>query len=239
VEAPRAEPADIVVRARYVAGFLAAAVTLFATLDLLTQTLDHRLQPTFPIWTQLVKLVDLDREFSLPTWYSIVLLASTAALLGLVSWRKRGEGASEWRYWLLLAGVFTLFSVDEQVLGHESAGQIIGDQLNAGGIFYYAWVIPASFAVAAAAVILLPFLKSLDARTRRGLLLAGALHVSGALGMEMLSGVIADGRGVESYAYAMVTSIEEILELSGVSLLFLVAFDAARRLAPDISIELR
>lgn len=217
---------------------LVLAVAIFGLTDLTTQTVDHLLVPGVPAWTQIIKLFDLDREFSLPTWYSIVLLFGIAATLGVISRLAIRFGEPQRWYWAALMAIFLGFSIDEQVLGHESVGDILGDALQSGGIFYYAWTIPAMIAVVLVGLAFVPFLRSLNSRTRMMMLLAGGLYVSGALGFEMISGLVADARGLDTLLYATLTSIEEILELSGLSVFLIVVIGELRRRNPRLTVQL-
>ena len=54
------------------------------------------------------------------------------------------------------------------------------------GIFYFAWVIPATALLILLAIGFLPFFRSLPAETRRLFLVAGAIFLGGALGAEVI-----------------------------------------------------
>jgi hypothetical protein len=93
-------------------------------------------------------------------------------------------------------------------------------------------------AVVLVGLAFVPFLRSLDSRTRMMMLLAGGLYVSGALGFEMISGLVADARGLDTLLYATLTSIEEILELSGLSVFLIVVIGELRRRNPRLTVQL-
>lgn len=68
-------------------------------------------------------------------------------------------------------------------------------------------------------LLLLPLVLSLPKRTTLGILAAGALFLSGAVGMELLSGyVLAYQEWVVNSRYVLVTLIEETLEMLAISL---------------------
>ncbi len=59
------------------------------------------------------------------------------------------------------------------------------------------------------------FIQSLPIKTKTLFLLAGFVYVTGALGMELIGGYIADSYGYNT-VYGIVSSIEEILEMLGI-----------------------
>lgn len=68
-------------------------------------------------------------------------------------------------------------------------------------------------------LLLLPLVLSLPKRTTLGILAAGALFLSGAVGMELLSGyVLAYQEWVVNSRYVLVTLIEETLEMLAIGL---------------------
>lgn len=70
-----------------------------------------------------------------------------------------------------------------------------------------------------AGLLLLPLVLSLPKRTTLGILAAGALFLSGAVGMELLSGyVLAYQEWVVNSRYVLVTLIEETLEMLAIGL---------------------
>ncbi len=219
----------ITLRAGVLRRVLFAMVVFLGAIDIAVQTVDHVAGPSFPGWVQVVKFFDLDREFAFPTWYSVMLLGASALLLGLIAWSARRAGDRMWRYWAALAVIFAGLSIDEQVLAHESVGQIVGEAIDSSGLLLYAWVIPGALAVALFGVLFIPFLRYLPADARRRMLLAGAIYVGGALVVEAISGVVADREGLDSFLYATVTSVEEIMEILGSSLFLLALVNEAGR----------
>lgn len=229
-------PGNIAIRSRVIARFLYTTAILLGIIDITIQTIDATLSPALPGWTQFVKLFNLDREFALPTWYSIMLLGVAGVLLALIAWAERRAGNRMWRYWALLAVTFAGLSIDEQILAHESLFQTAGEAIDRSGVLLYAWVIPGALAVVALGLILIPFLKKLEPATRNRMLLAAMLYTGGALGVEALSGVVAGREGVDSLLYATVTSIEEILEILGISLFLVVLVKEASWRVQHVSI---
>ena len=234
---PEARPVRLTLRHGTLVGVLVFVGVTLATLDLTTQTVDMTIAPGFPFWTQLTKLVDLDRENSLSTWYSIMLLAATSLAFLLIAWISRRDQDRMWRYWLALGLMFAAFSIDEQILGHESVGASIDDYFDNGGPFFYAWVVPGMIAVALAALAFIPFIRSLTPSLRARLAIAAGLYVGGALVMEMISGVVAETWGVDTLGYETTTSIEEMFEIAGVSFFLVILVGEISRLTSEVRLR--
>lgn len=205
-----------------VAGALAAA-------DVLVQTLGYTVAPPIPAWGKLTKLLDLDREASLPTWFAVALLWGCALLLGAIA-LAAFRGRDRFRFhWAGLALVFMAMSIDEQILAHESVGSAVHRLADTSGVLYYAWVIPAACTLAPFGLLYLRFLTSLPRRTTRLFLLAAIIYIGGALGMELIGSWWVDQYGSEDHLiYETITSIEEIGELAGASIFFYALLDYLR-----------
>jgi len=115
-----------------------------------------------------------------------------------------------------LALIFAYISLDELARLHELTFAPLRRGLNATGPFYFTWVVPGAAIVVVLFATYLRFLLDLPARTRVQFVFAGAMYVTGALGMEMVSGVMASGGGGESLAGSLVSAVEESLEMLGI-----------------------
>ncbi|MDX6769407.1 MAG: hypothetical protein SF051_07730 [Elusimicrobiota bacterium] len=163
------------------------------------------------------RLLGVGLEQSLPTWYSVLLLAAAALTTAAVA---AGEAKTrDGLAWKALAAGFALLSLDEQVGMHESAGKALRILNELDGFFYFGWVIPGG---AVALLCLFAFsglLRRLPARRRNQLLLADALYVGGAVGMEMVGAKafsLTDDRTAP--LYTLCYHLEELFEMLGVSL---------------------
>lgn len=83
------------------------------------------------------------------------------------------------------------------------------------GIFYFAWVIPAIFIVIMLGLFFLKFLLYLSVTERNRFLLAAALYLGGAIGMELIGGRHVELYGEENWGYSTITTLEESLEMAG------------------------
>ena len=183
-----------------------------------------------------VRQFNLDAENSVPAWWSSSMMLFASLLLYALAanaWRARDI---LWRLWLTMAVVFLALSIDEAASFHEGVIEPLRAGFGFGGILFYAWVVPALLCLAGLGLVLLPLLKRLPASLFWRFGVCGGVFVLGALGMEMVGGWL-DYEGYRTTAfYALSISIEEGLEILGVSL-FLAAlldqFDPARAVVGD------
>lgn len=180
-----------------------------------------------PAWAPtLVPMLSLSYEQNVPTWWVVCLLFCCALLLAAIAARARREGAAHVTRWRVLAALFAYISLDELVQLHEG----MSGWFDTGGVLYFGWVIPAGAAVLVLGLYFLPLLRDLPAATRNRFVIAGALYVTGALLMELPLGYWTERAGSDNLMYALIDSVEEGLELLGVSLFLCALVD---RLAGD------
>jgi hypothetical protein len=160
----------------------------------------------------------LSHEDNLPTWLSACLLYSCAVVLVLIASDQRRRGSRWVRHWWALSLIFLYISLDESVGIHENANR----WFQLPGILYFGWVIPAGIVVAIVGLSYLRFLAALPERTRGRFVLAGAIYVGGALGVELALAWWTDRVGDKNFGYALIDLVEESMEMIGVSL-FLVS----------------
>lgn len=192
-------------------------LALFA-LDVGTLVIDRTLAPTFLGWEPIARLLDLNSESSIGTWVSVMLLATCAALLGLIARaRHLARDRFAW-HWTGLAALALGLSLDEGAKLHDLGsgfGGAMRERLNLGGVLYYGWVIVAFVTIVVLALVYRRFVLALPPGTRATLLAAAAFYVMGEMGLEMLGGWVIDRQG-ESFLYFLVTSFEEFLAMVGV-----------------------
>lgn len=168
----------------------------------------------------LTPLFDLDAEGNLPTFYSTVLLLACAALLAIVAGHARRHGDADATRWAVLAAGFLFMAIDEFAKVHELLDAPVQSLLGeaAHGWLLYAWVLPYALAVLALGAWYLPFLLRLPPDTRLRFCIAGAIYVGAALGIEFLEGMQAEAHGEDSLGYALLTTVQEVLEMTGLIL---------------------
>jgi hypothetical protein len=170
----------------------------------------------------LMHLFNLDDEGGFQAWYQSSLLLACAVLLGAIAVRRRRVRARFALHWAALSAIFVALSVDEAVSLHEQGIEPLRDALDAGGLLYFTWVLPAAGVLVFLAAVYSRFLVHLPPRILRIFLVAAALYVVGALGIEALGGLYADQQGRNQLAYGLIANVEEVLEIAGV-----LAFGAA------------
>lgn len=203
---------------RRITGGLLAAVAALLVLHVLCLTAPSEM--SIATLRMVLDEFHLDREANVPNWFSSTLLAAAAALMIGIGVRARQRGERLGRRWIVMGMIFVLLSLDEAASFHEMAIHPLRDRFQLTGIFYFAWIIPALAVLTLLAVMYLPFVLALPARTRLGLIAAAALYLSGTIGMEMLAGAIVTSEGgIGNTAFAVSATIEEMLELLGLVLL--------------------
>lgn len=174
--------------------------------------------------SSVAKLLDVNREKNIATAFSGLLLLGCGVLLGQVSALKqrqieKGQKSKKQAFlahWRGLCGLFVLMAIDECFLIHERLNMFLDDHFYTKGIFYYDWVIPGSIFVLVFVMTYAQFIVHLPQATRWRFLGAGVLYVSGALGMEMVSGQYIYTHGLDgSITLALLNGIEETAEMLG------------------------
>jgi hypothetical protein len=183
-----------------------------------------------------VKMLDLDEEAGLGTWFAAMILMFAARLLFVIArdWRAGGDRIHVW--WYVLAIGFAYLSLDE-VAGFHEFVNAYNENIFKGAehqdrwwTWYYRWV------VLGVGLGFIPFFVRLrplpgEARLRLPIrttvlvLLAGAVYLGGVMGIEDLcpkdnpSGLI--------YNFAWI-SLEEGMEMAGVILFLYALLDYMR-----------
>lgn len=160
-------------------------------------------------------LLNLNEEASLGTWYAGILLFAGGACCMLIAWARFQLRQPERWHWLGLAAMFTAFSMDEIVGLHERTQEPLRAALGLGGAFYFSWIVLAVPLVLLVGVLYLRFLLRLPAGIRNTMIIAAALFVGGAVGVEMLGGMQAEVHGQENLRFMLLAQVEEVMEMLG------------------------
>ena len=167
----------------------------------------------------LVRLFALDHEWNIPTYYSSLALLFCSILLAIIAFSHKNEKNKFYLYWTVLAIIFFLLSLDESLQFHEQTIGRLRNLFDLSGIFYFAWVIPGIIFVFIFGLFFIKFLLNLDRKLRFLFIVSSIIYVCGAIGMELTSGWYASTHGVENFSYAILTDIEESLEMIGILVL--------------------
>jgi hypothetical protein len=166
----------------------------------------------------LIPLFNLNSEANIPTFFSSLTLLSNAFLF-LCVWKALVINNRRQTAWLLLSCIFVFLAVDENCSIHELLVVPVRNALHTSGYFYFAWYIPYGIAVLVLAIYMLPVLWRLTGRIRLLLVLSGIIYLSGAVGVEMISGKYLEylhtlGQRANA-AYEILNMLEETLEMTG------------------------
>jgi membrane-associated phospholipid phosphatase len=214
---PVVTPVTIAGRPARLATGLAAIAVLFFVTDVVLEVANDLFSLDALLWAQAVRLFDLGSEASLPTWFTILALSACSLLLGAIGYGKRRAGDRFALHWLGLALLVLGLSADEQAMFHDAPSSVpLREVLGTGGLLYFAWIIPALLTVLVVGAIYLRFVRALPAQARNLMLLAVALYITGAVGLEMAAGWYTQGHGKDNLTYHALSSVEETLEMLGI-----------------------
>ncbi len=186
-----------------------------------------------------VPFFHLDLEVNAPSWFSSVLALVGAALF-FVIWRRLLFDGKRSLEWFLLSVIFVFISVDESASLHEMLIVPVRDWLGLSGLLYFAWVVPYGLAVLILTVALLPFLRRLEGEVRWRLIVAAVVYLAGAVGVELVGGLIYESLGEQrNLTYDLVITCEETLEMAGLILLIRAQLLFLRKHLPVMRLSLR
>lgn len=227
----------IAVEPRRITWWLSAVALALAALCMAGQVLRHVYGKEYVYG--FVPMFWMDNENNIPTFFSTALLLYASLSLWLVGRSLRSAEQPWSRHWLFLAFVFMLLSLDEAASLHEMLiDPVQGAMGGTSGIFYFAWIVPALIVVAVVGICYLPFLRAAPARTRNLMLLAGALYVGGAVGFEMLEGLVLGDGGGPGMVLSTLVVLEETAEMLGVIVLGHAALTYLAAEHPTVQVEL-
>ncbi len=171
---------------------------------------------------------NLDGEDGLNNWYSGLLWAVGAAVAALVALQpgraRRGRAT-----WLVLAGLFLLFSIDEEITAHEHLSVRVEQALNLDGAFKYGLPLIGLALVPLVIVGLVALWRCLPRRVATLLLIGAGLYVVAQVGLEEIeswatshpwAGLYAEGF---TWKFRLITPVQEATELAASSLMVYAA----------------
>jgi len=209
-----------------VARFLVFVVLSLTALSLLGQVAVHRL-PDFLLRDPLAAAFNVDAEGNIPSLYSALAILSCACLLWVIGRVEREASGRLSRQWKLMSIIFLGLACDEFLGFHEG----LNDNADLSGITPFSWI---AFGMGFAFIFAFIFFRTvvqLPSPIRRLVLLAGLIYLSGAIGMETLTGhfVLSGAIGMETLngafvpvgghegmRYVLCAATEEFLEMIGI-----------------------
>lgn len=200
-----------------IAGALGIMAFLLILANCVALLADHLTDYSSVLIHKAVKLFYVELELNAPAFFSTILLLFASSLLMAITLFKKKQASSFVLEWSVLSLGFLFMAFDEIAAIHERLIEpmrmIFGEQDL--GIFYFTWVVPAIAFVGCLGVFFLRFLAHLPARTRWAFLIAAAMYLGGAVGLEMVEGWYSEINGRETLFYMALTTLEESLEMAG------------------------
>ena len=225
--------------------FQFSAVTMLIVLGFFTYLFAH----SFGINTRelrgvenFLSIFDVREEVSVPTWFATINLLMSSCLLFCAFVLYKNSGKSNNRYWLYLAILFLLLSVDEVAGLHNKPGflswyirylpEIFTEIFRYIGFTHeifksHAWLPYGILFVILVGAVLIRFLRSIEFRLALLLVLSGIVFVSGAIGFELVAAWMEFTEFAErgTFLRNMANLVEESLEM------YSIAKDSSTRLA--------
>lgn len=215
---------DVIIRPAAVGRVCTASIAAVVALHALSQFARFAYGRDYQLG--LAQRLYLGAEASVPNWLSTILLGLCAAALYAIAAARRDDRAR----WQLLAIIFVLLSLDEAAALHDLlspffAGVFTRLAETVGGPFValarkpnYAWQIPVVVLCTALAAAYVPFVFRLPRATRLGVILAGAIYVGGAVGVDFIEGWYSGLHGPKNPVFVAMVTLEETLEMAGAAL---------------------
>lgn len=167
-----------------------------------------------------IRVLNVDNDLSIPSWFSAVLLLFSSLLLAAIAYAKRFEANPRYgRRWTALAIIFLFLSCDEMIRIHERmANVLVWPTLDAlgivpAGMLSNPWVLVYGPLVLIFVLAYLGFWLDLPARVKRLFFAAGALYVGGALGVELATAWY--NAADNDFGIFLTTHLEELMEMLG------------------------
>ena len=153
-------------------------------------------------WLPWRQLFDVDEENNLPTWFSEFLLLTATVLLWLCAGKKRRDEDPLVDHWYALTIGFLLLAIDEVAGIHETINSLIDPT----------WAIGGGLLALGIGLGFIPFLRRLPKRTAILFVVAGAIYIGGAVGVE----IIGEPLDSDTMTYNLLTVLEEGMEMFGI-----------------------
>lgn len=161
----------------------------------------------------------MNMEMNFPTYFATFQLLLASILLFIIAaWKRVQKDKFRW-HWMGLALLLLLFSVDEFTAMHERLEKLFKNFPDFNGLFAFKWVIPGIAFVLLFGLLYLMFFLHLEKRYKILFLASAILFFGGALGFEVIGGRFANYNDTRNFTFQMITTVEETLELGGISLL--------------------
>ncbi len=167
------------------------------------------------------RLVSLNHEANLLSWFDGVALFSCGVLLTLLAVLAKSARDPLYKDWRLLAVMLMFISMDEVGTVHQILLDPLRKMSGTTGVFELGWLGLSLLIFIGIGARFYPFLKCVPPSTRAEFIVAIVVYSFGALGMG-LTGVAYDQMPGAHGAYALLTLFDQFMQMLG-ALLFLRA----------------
>ncbi len=187
-------------------------VLFVATVSMVGETLVFGGANTHPLAIEVLESLNLTKETNATTWLQALLLVWCGYLSSVLARTEDRHSRGGW--WFVALVAFSM-GLDEVASLHERTIPLFREIFRGEGLTLFTWVIPGSVL---AIVLILGLIRfdSLQSGRPFGILTQGALlFFAGAIGLEMLSALLATNEGYRGLPYFYVSTLEEIFESAG------------------------
>ncbi|MBL3527281.1 MAG: hypothetical protein JMN27_07085 [gamma proteobacterium endosymbiont of Lamellibrachia anaximandri] len=164
----------------------------------------------------LVYLFNLNREWSIPSFYASFAVLFCSLLLTLIAWVHHRRGEMDFKYWYGLAVIFLLLAIDEYTDIHNRIFEPVHSHLKAIGMISYAWLLVYVPLLLAMLLIYRRFLTRLPEQIAKLLILAGVVYLVGAIGINFIGDQYTYSERRVAVSYAVIYTLEELCEMLGI-----------------------
>jgi len=180
----------------------------------------------------------LNTEMNFPTYFSSVQLLLASILFFLIAAWKKLERDKYRIHWKGLAFLLLLFSIDEFTVMHEKLSKLFKNLPDFNGLFSFKWIFAGIAFVIIFGLLYLMFFFHLEKKYKILFLASATLFFGGALGFEVIGGRYANYNDTRNITFYMITTIEEALEMGGISLLVYSLLDYIKVYFPKVHFSL-
>lgn len=206
---------QIMVRPRKVFQLLMFTAIALIGANLMAHLIRYLIGDSTP--NRLLRLFDVNSEANIPTFFSVGILLTAAYLLYAVAVVSKRQSRPFVIHWYMLSALFVLLAVDEFMQLHELVSWGLARSIGIDDVRkYYVWVIPGILFLLGITATFYRFLFHLPALLRRRLLLAGAIFVGGAVGLEIVAAFHAFYNEISNLPHSFIFTVEELCEITGV-----------------------
>jgi hypothetical protein len=186
---------------------------------------------------KLVLRFDVIAEGNIPSGYSGAILLISAVLLLVIAIDKyRQRDRFRW-HWLVLSGLFVLFSLDEVAYLHEGISNLMTQR--SLGILQLGWTIPATVFVLGVGIFFAPFLLRLPPNIRRLFIIAASLFLTGALVLEVIERLLLEAFALQSVLLIAINHLQDLCEMQGVAVLIYALLAYIRNHMGPVQLQIR